>query len=101
MLKNIPKIELHLHLDGSLDIDFIKEKYGLSNEDIKNKMIADEKCIDLNDYLTKFDYPLSIMQTKEELINSTKNLISKLIIYARKMGWYNELLFVNYYNNIL
>lgn len=79
MLKNIPKIELHLHLDGSLDIDFIKEKYGLSNEDIKNKMIADEKCIDLNDYLTKFDYPLSIMQTKEELINSTKNLISKLI----------------------
>ncbi len=76
--KDIPKIELHLHLDGSLDLRSVKEKYNLSDEEILNKMVADSKCTNLNDYLVKFDYPISIMQTKEELENSIISLLNTL-----------------------
>lgn len=76
--KSMRKIELHLHLDGSLDINKIKEKYNLSNESIKQKMIADDKCKNLNDYLTKFEFPVSILQTKEDLEEATINLLNKL-----------------------
>lgn len=76
--EKMPKIELHLHLDGSLDINDIKNRYNLTDEEIKNKMIADNKCKNLNDYLTKFDFPISIMQTKEELEKAITNLLNNL-----------------------
>lgn len=82
----LPKVELHLHLDGSLNIDSVKKRYNLSDDDIKKMMIADDKCTNLNDYLTKFDYPISIMQTKEELefvtIELLNNLKNQNVIYA-------------------
>ena len=37
-LKNIKKVELHLHLDGSITKEYVKNKYKLSNEEISNKM---------------------------------------------------------------
>ena len=77
-IKKMPKVELHLHLDGSLNVDYIKNKYNLSDEEIKNKMVADEKCHNLNDYLTKFDFPISIMQTKQELESAVYNLLEQL-----------------------
>ena len=77
-IKTMPKVELHLHLDGSLDVNYIKNKYRLTDKEIKEKMIADEKCHNLNDYLTKFDYPISIMQTKQELESAVYNLLEKL-----------------------
>ena len=77
-IKQMPKIELHLHLDGSLNIDLIKKKYNLTDEEVKQKLIADEECIDLNSYLTKFEYSISIMQTKEELVDVTYNLLNRL-----------------------
>ncbi len=77
-IRNMPKVELHLHLDGSLDVDYIKKKYNLTDKDIKDKMIADEKCQNLNDYLTKFDFPIEIMQTKEELESAVYNLLVRL-----------------------
>lgn len=76
--KNMPKVELHLHLDGSLNVDDVKKRYGLSDVQIKEKMIADEKCKNLNDYLTKFDYPISIMQKKKELEEDTIGLLNSL-----------------------
>lgn len=85
-IKRMPKVELHLHLDGSLNTKDIQTKYGLSDEQIKEKLIADEKCQNLNDYLKKFDYPISIMQTKETLQNAVLALLANLkfqnVIYA-------------------
>lgn len=77
-LKVMPKVELHMHLDGSIPISYVIKKYNITKEEIKSKMIADEKCKNLNDYLTKFDYPISIMQTKEELQDIMIQLLNEL-----------------------
>ena len=85
-INNMPKVELHLHLDGSIPIEYVKKKYNLTDEQVKAKMIASEKCKNLNDYLTCFDFPISIMQTKAEIIEITIELLKELkaqnIVYA-------------------
>ena len=49
-------------------------------------MVAKDKCQNLTEYLTKFDFPISLMQTKENLIKIAKTLIQDLendnVIYA-------------------
>lgn len=85
-LINIPKIELHLHLDGAVSIELASQLSGLSIQKVKEKMIAPNKCENLSEYLTKFDFSSSIMQTKENLTLIAKALVDKLanqkVIYA-------------------
>ena len=49
-------------------------------------MVAQNKCHDLGEYLTKFDFPISLMQTKENLTIIAKDLVDRLernnVIYA-------------------
>lgn len=86
LFNDVPKIELHLHLDGSLNIDSISKRYNKPINELKDLMVADQKCTNLNDYLTKFDYPISIMQTKEELSSAIIELLNTLksqnVIYS-------------------
>jgi len=63
----LPKIELHVHLDGSVRLDTAAELLGRNINEVKYEMIAKEKCGDLNDYLTKFELPAKVMQTKRNL----------------------------------
>ncbi len=85
-IQNMPKIELHLHLDGSVNLDLASKLSNLPLETIKEKMVAKDKCQNLTEYLTKFDFPISLMQTKENLIKIAKTLIQDLendnVIYA-------------------
>lgn len=85
-LKSIPKVELHLHLDGSVDISLASKITGLPIEELKSKMIAKDKCVDLTDYLTMFDFPISIMNSKENIKGISSILAKKLyeenVIYA-------------------
>lgn len=85
-IKEMKKVELHLHLDGSLEIETIMEISGLNKEEVKNKVIAKDKCLNLTEYLTKFDLPISIMQDRNSLIRVASDLVNYLerenVIYA-------------------
>jgi len=85
-IKNLKKVELHLHLDGSVEIDTIKNITDEDSDVLKNKMIAKDKCENLSEYLTKFDTPIECMQTKDNLRLISKELVNYLekenVIYA-------------------
>lgn len=85
-LINLPKVELHLHLDGAVSLNLANKLTGLSIEKLKEKMIAPDECENLSEYLTKFTFPGSLMQTKENLTLIAKDLVDRLakqnVIYA-------------------
>lgn len=80
----IPKngfIDLHVHLDGSLSFDMARELANIqgmeikSEKELKKMMVAPKDCRDLNDYLTKFDYPLKLLQTEKAITYSVYELL--------------------------
>lgn len=85
-------IDLHLHLDGSISIESAKELARLQgmpvlcDEELKERMSAGSDCHSLNDFLTKFDYACSLLQTREGITRAVRNLIHELkqqgLIYA-------------------
>ena len=86
-------IDLHLHLDGSLSVANAKELAALqdikipdNDEEIKKLLSVDDDCKNLNDFLQKFDFPCSLLQTKKALTLATKNLLNELagmgLLYA-------------------
>lgn len=87
MLKQIeemPKVVLHLHLDGSLRPEtvqeWIKEMLGkdVSLENVRAMLMVDKDCRDLNQYLEKFDLPAKVLQTKEHIERATYELYEDL-----------------------
>lgn len=84
--KNIKKVELHLHLDGSLRPETVLQiaqndgielpTYDL--EELKKYLHVDENNKDLVEYLKKFDLPLKVMQTKENIKRITFELLEDL-----------------------
>ena len=67
-LTNLKKVELHLHIDGAVSMELAQKITGKSIEVLKKEMIAKDKCENLSEYLTKFDLPIELMQTKENYI---------------------------------
>ena len=82
-LKKLPKVELHCHLDGSLNpgtiIDLAeKQKVDLPTtnvDQLKNILSIGDKRVSLEEYLEKFKITLSIMQTPESLERTAFELI--------------------------
>lgn len=82
MVKNLPKIELHCHLDGSVRpetiLDIAKkeniELFSYDINEIRKSVIAPEECTSLNDYLKSFKLPNLVMQTRESLERITFEL---------------------------
>lgn len=75
-------IDLHLHLDGSLSIEDFKY---LSNrncvslgEDFPKNVYVPEGCTSLEEYLTRFDLPCSLLQDEFSVAYSVKSLLDRL-----------------------
>lgn len=68
-LTSLPKIDLHCHLDGSLSPKYVKKTLNLSesSDELIAKLKAPKQCSDLAEYLTRFDIPISCLDTKEHI----------------------------------
>ena len=83
LLKRLPKVELHCHLDGSLRVDTVldlaqKDSIELpaSNiDDLRKALVIGDKRGSLEDYIKRFDITLSVMQTPESLQRCAYELI--------------------------
>ena len=64
----LPKVELHLHLDCSLSYEVVnKINPSITEEIYRHDFIAPAKCLDLVDFLKRAVKGFSMMQTKEAL----------------------------------
>ena len=69
-LTQIPKIELHLHLDGAVPPETMwrmAQEKGLAQpadtlEDFRTWLVRTADCRDVNTYLARFELPLQLMQ---------------------------------------
>lgn len=86
-------IDLHLHLDGAISLESARKLAKLQNIDIPSDpkeleelMHVSPDCKDLNEFLEKFAFPCSLIQTAEGLsmavYNLCEELISQNVIYA-------------------
>ncbi|MGG7057710.1 adenosine deaminase [Clostridium nigeriense] len=82
-IKNLPKIELHCHLDGSLRVETVielakKENINLESyeyDHVKKLLSVEENCSSLDEYLEKFDLPNMVLQSKENLRRAAYELL--------------------------
>ncbi|HHK67465.1 MAG TPA: adenosine deaminase [Candidatus Acetothermia bacterium] len=71
---DLPKIDLHVHLDGSMRLDTVMEMAGslppeirsTLPEDLKSALIPPERC-SLEEYLEAFQITVATLQTEEAL----------------------------------
>ena len=83
----VPKVELHVHLDCSLSYEFVhKYRQELSENDYKNEFIGPAKFRDLAHFLTYTGQQIELMQNEQQLRSSLQDVIQQLIhdnvIYA-------------------
>jgi adenosine deaminase len=82
-----PKVELHLHLDGSLSYEVVQLlKPSVTIGEYVQSFIAPPKCPDLADYITRAIKGFELMQTEEQLRLVTLDIFRQLkadnVIYA-------------------
>ena len=85
-------IDLHVHLDGSISMASAKELAKmqnmpeLSDERLHELLCAGPTCHSLHQFLEKFDYPCSLLQTEAAITKSINNLLHEFreqgIIYT-------------------
>ena len=74
------KVELHCHLDGSLNVDSVQEmlkEQGIlyEREELKKRLEVNSDCASLTEYLEKFELPLLCLQTKAGLKRAAYELV--------------------------
>lgn len=74
-LLKLPKVELHCHLDGSIPKKFFESELG--RKVLDDEIYVSSDCKSLNEYLDKFNLPISILNTKDRVKNATIKLLEK------------------------
>jgi adenosine deaminase len=83
----LPKVELHLHLDCSLSYDVVCQiDPSITLEQYRDEFIAQPKCVDLMDYLKRAPSSFPLMQTESHLRLVNLDLFEQLrrdnVLYA-------------------
>lgn len=67
-------VDLHLHFDGSISVPAARrlaqiagEPLSMSDAEVFDHLSVGDECEDLNEYLDKFQFPLSLLQTREQI----------------------------------
>lgn len=93
-MNKIPKIDLHLHFDGSIPPEVLCELANQRNVAIPGESLEGYKaylkdtknCKSLVEYLDRFDFPIAILQDEEAIIRCMEALIELLdkqgLVYA-------------------
>jgi len=77
-------IDLHLHLDGALSLNNVKnlikisgKNIDLSDEELSDRITLKPDCRNLNEFLSKFELPISFLQSKETIKQSIITLLEE------------------------
>ncbi|WP_274953459.1 adenosine deaminase [Angelakisella massiliensis] len=82
-LRTLPKIELHCHLDGSLDPEFVRYTLEQQGESVplpklQELLQAPENCASLAEYLQRFQLPIRCMDTPQQVRRSAYTFLRSL-----------------------
>lgn len=91
--KDYALIDLHMHLDGSLPLSTVRELSSMqgvplpeSDQALLERLQVDEDCKDLNEYLEKFFFAVSLLQTEDAIVTAVYSLAEELrqqgLLYA-------------------
>lgn len=91
-IKQLPKIELHVHLDGSVlpaTLIQLARKQGKTlptydEQELLSFMQVEEQCESLNEYLSTFDFVLPFLQTEEALELVAYELVAQCAVHNVK-----------------
>jgi adenosine deaminase len=86
-IANLPKVELHLHLDCSLGYEVVHQlDPTITPATYQQQFIAPPVCTNLADYIARADKAVALMQTQQALRLVTLNVFNQLkkdhVIYA-------------------
>lgn len=65
-LLRMPKVELHVHLDGSVSLDLLEKWSGLNSDEVRKKTVSQNDS-SLKEYLEHFNFVNEYLQTKKGL----------------------------------
>jgi adenosine deaminase len=86
-IANLPKVELHLHLDCSISYQTVHQlDPSITPETYQQQFIAPPICTNLADYISRADREVTLMQTQQALRIVTLGIFPQLqkdhVIYA-------------------
>ena len=75
-IANLPKLDLHCHLDGSLTKDIIEGHLGRAVSD--EELTISEQCRSLTEYLKKIDLPVQCLQDAAGLSDGAYRFVEEI-----------------------
>lgn len=93
-VEQMPKVELHCHLDGSLSATVIEGLTKLGHVELekgwRKEICVDENCPSLKEYLKCFDVPLQCLRTAKAFTKAVEEVFGEA---AKEQIMYMELRF--------
>ncbi len=82
-LREIPKTDLHIHLDGSIRLDTVRElardqSLDLAREtesELRRRLVCGDACESLEEYLDAFQHTLSVLQEPDAMRRVARELV--------------------------